>query len=229
MAGALPFIQGALGLAQLYQTFNQPKAPEAPPVLTYDQATKQAGDVINPQYQEQMTKTMNALDNVNLSRGFYGQAAGDAIKSERAADVERDRIAALSGLANQMVGQSQDNAYRYAALATQNAQQNSANRLSTLGNLFTQALDYPLQYANTTGYTLGGSPTTASRATMAGNAGNVVSSGAGTTATLNGQVSLPGNWASGSPGVNATNTARKNGLSGYGWGKLTNPWAGGTI
>lgn len=129
MAPILPIIQGATALVGLGQMLTPPKAPQAPPVLSWDQAMTQAQAQLNPLYQEQLQKTMQTVDHNNVARGFYGQMPGDAFKNARALDVERARLAAISGLANQMQGQSQDRASQYALSAAQNA----ANWKNNLG------------------------------------------------------------------------------------------------
>jgi len=52
----------------------------APPTLSYDEALEQAQGVLNPLYDEQLEKNLQAVDRGNLSRGFYGQMPGDALK-----------------------------------------------------------------------------------------------------------------------------------------------------
>jgi len=40
----------------------------APPTLTYDEALKQSQDVLNPLYDEQLEKNLQAVDRSNIAR-----------------------------------------------------------------------------------------------------------------------------------------------------------------
>ena len=93
----------------------------APPTLSYDEALEQAQGVLNPLYDEQLEKNLQAVDRGNLSRGFYGQMPGDALKRSTALDVERARAGQIASLAQQMMGQSQQNALQQQQLAAQYA------------------------------------------------------------------------------------------------------------
>ncbi len=93
----------------------------APPTLSYDEALEQAQGVLNPLYDEQLEKNLQAVDRGNLSRGFYGQMPGDALKLSRALDVERARAGQIASLAQQMQGQSQQQALQQQQLAAQYA------------------------------------------------------------------------------------------------------------
>lgn len=91
------------------------------PVLSYGDATLQAGDVLNPLYNEQLEKTLKQLDSANVARGFYGQLPADTMKRSTAADIERGRAGQIASLAQQMVGQSQQQAFQQQQLAAQMA------------------------------------------------------------------------------------------------------------
>ena len=110
MAEALPFIQGALGLAQLAQTVAgppaPPPAPKAPPTLGWDEAMRQATETLNPIYDERMQQTLGNVDKELIQRGFFGQLPGAALAGSRAADVERAKAAAIVSLGGQMQTQT---------------------------------------------------------------------------------------------------------------------------
>ena len=93
----------------------------APPTLTIEEAEQQAQKLLNPIYDEQLEKNLQAVDRGNLSRGFYGQMPGDALKRSTALDVERARAGQIASLAQQMQGQSQQQALQQQQLAAQYA------------------------------------------------------------------------------------------------------------
>lgn len=93
----------------------------APPTLSYDEALEQAQGVLNPLYDEQLMGNLESVDRGNLSRGFYGQMPGDALKRSTALDVERARAGQIASLSQQMMGQSQQNALQQQQLAAQYA------------------------------------------------------------------------------------------------------------
>lgn len=112
----------------------------APPTLSYDEALEQAQGVLNPLYDEQLEKNLQAVDRGNLSRGFYGQMPGDALKLSTALDVERARAGQIASLAQQMQGQSQQQALQQQQLAAQYA----LNRGQQSSGLFNNALNMGL-------------------------------------------------------------------------------------
>lgn len=93
----------------------------APPTLSYDEALEQAQGVLNPLYDEQLQNNLASVDLANISRGFYGQLPGDALKRSTALDVERARAGQIASLAQQMQGQSQQQALQQQQLAAQYA------------------------------------------------------------------------------------------------------------
>lgn len=116
---------------------------QAPPVLSLEEARKQAELALNPLFDEQLERTLASLDSSNLSRGFYGQMPGDALKMARATDIERSRISQIAQLAQQMQGQSHQQALQAQQLAAQIALNAGAQRAaawSNLGNTFTNNL-----------------------------------------------------------------------------------------
>lgn len=112
-------LQAATGLYNNW--FNK---PEEPKTLSYDEALRRAQEVYNPLYDRQLRDTLQAVDNQNIARGFFGQAPGAALAGQRAADVEGARAAAIAQLANQMVGQSEQQALQQQQLAMQYAMNN---------------------------------------------------------------------------------------------------------
>jgi len=161
MAEALPFIQGALGLAQLAQTVAgppaPPPAPKAPPTLGWDEAMRQATETLNPIYDERMQQTLRNVDKELIQRGFFGQLPGAALAGSRAADVERAKAAAIASLGGQMQTQSQEQALAQQRLAAEWAinqsnlwNQMQEQKIQGLGNLLHKSLYYPLDYAEAT-------------------------------------------------------------------------------
>lgn len=91
------------------------------PALSYAEATNQAKDMLNPLYDEQLERTLKQLDTANIARGFYGQLPADVMKRSTAAEIERGRAGQIASLAQQMVGQSQQQAFQQQQLAAQKA------------------------------------------------------------------------------------------------------------
>lgn len=139
MAAALPYIQAAgsiYGIGQGLGLWGQPKtssgsASGAAPGLSYDEALRQAGDVLNPMYDERLQQSLQEVDRHNIARGFFGQLPGAALSRSTAADIERSRAGQIAGLAQQMIGQSQQAALQQQQLAIQQA----AQRQGTFGNV----------------------------------------------------------------------------------------------
>jgi hypothetical protein len=100
IAAILPFIQGALMLAQLAQTVQgppqPPPPPEPPPTLGWDEAMRRATETLSPIYDERMQQTLAGVDKDLISRGFFGQLPGAALAGSRAAEVERAKAAAIA-------------------------------------------------------------------------------------------------------------------------------------
>jgi hypothetical protein len=122
VAEALPFIQAALGLAQLVQTFQGPQVPpmpEKPPTLGWDEAMRRATETLTPIYDERLQKTLEGVDKELIARGFFGQLPGAALAGARAADVERAKAAAIAALGGQMQSQSEEQALAQQRLAAE--------------------------------------------------------------------------------------------------------------
>lgn len=124
-----------------------PKAPPPPPTLTWEQARKQAGDVLNPIYDQQSKNTLQNVDRQSIARGFYGQMPADAFRGARAADVEVARAGQIGSLAQQMQGQNYQQALQSQQLAMQQALAQQQMGLGAFG----QGIQSALQYHDLTG------------------------------------------------------------------------------
>lgn len=127
----------------------------APPTLTYDEARTQAQDLLTPLYDEQLQKNLEQVDRHNLARGFYGQMPGDALKRSTAADIEQARAGQIASLAQQMKGQSQQQALQQQQLAAQYALSRGSQGQSMLSNAFNTALNAGFGYYDRTGQWFG--------------------------------------------------------------------------
>jgi hypothetical protein len=157
----------------------------APPTLSYDEALEQAQGVLNPLYDEQLEKNLQTVDRGNLSRGFYGQMPGDALKRSTALDVERARAGQIASLAQQMKGQSQLQALQLQQLAAQYA----LGRGQQFQNWANIALNAANSWYNMTGQVpFMGNP-------LAGNSGNIDPSKLTTKQTVD--LITSGNWNTG--------------------------------
>lgn len=97
----------------------RPKTPQPPPGLSYEEATTRAQTVLAPVFERMMQETLADVSRHNISRGFYGQAPGDALAERMARDVAGQEAMAIGSLADQMVGQTNQHAAQMAALAQQ--------------------------------------------------------------------------------------------------------------
>lgn len=118
--------------AMMAQYLTMPQVP----VLSQDEAMNQATTQLSPVYADRMKEVMKQTDYNNLSSGFYGQMPGDALKRETAVQEEGERTRGISGLAQQLVGQSQANANTQTGLALQRNQMG----LSSMMNAFQTAI-----------------------------------------------------------------------------------------
>lgn len=66
---------------------SQPQAPER---MNYEDALKQAEEAMRPQYEKSRERVLSDVDRSLISRGFYGQAPGDAFKARTMANMESD-------------------------------------------------------------------------------------------------------------------------------------------
>ena len=115
-----------------------PQAPKPQPTLTYNQGMKQAEGVYNPLYEELIPKALEAVDQNNIRRGFFGQLPGAALSRSTAADLQNQKAQAIGQLANQLVGQSQANANTMQQLA----QQQYASQANALLSALSSAMNY---------------------------------------------------------------------------------------
>ena len=157
----------------------------APPTLGYDEALEQAQGVLNPLYDEQLEKNLQAIDRSNIARGFYGQMPGDAFKRSTAAEIESARAGQIASLAQQMQGQSQLQALQQQQLAAQYA----LGRGQLNQNWANIALNAASSWYNMTGQVpFMGNP-------LAGNSGNIDPSKLTTKQTVD--LITSGNWNTG--------------------------------
>jgi hypothetical protein len=115
-----------------------PQAPKPQPTLTYKQGMKQAEGVYNPLYEQLIPKALEAVDQNNIRRGFFGQLPGAALSRSTAADLQNQKAQAIGQLANQLVGQSQANANTMQQLA----QQQYASQANALLSALSSAMNY---------------------------------------------------------------------------------------
>jgi len=73
--------------------------------------------VLNPLYDQQLKNTLQNVDRQSRERGFYGQMPADAFRGARAADIETARSGQIGSLANQMQGQTYQQALQAQQLA----------------------------------------------------------------------------------------------------------------
>lgn len=115
-----------------------PQVPTMKPALSYDAAQQQAQEFYNPMYGELMNKSLDAVDQSNVRRGFFGQLPGAALQRSTAADVENKKAQAIGQFANQLVGQSQD----YSLGLQQAAQQQYQAQANALMSALNAAVNY---------------------------------------------------------------------------------------
>jgi hypothetical protein len=95
-----------LGLTRDYESARNWES-ELSPELGWQDALGQSETILNPLYQDQMETTLENQANANKRRGFYGQAPGDLLMQERAAEVEKARLGAIGQMASQLQQASQ--------------------------------------------------------------------------------------------------------------------------
>lgn len=69
----------------------------------YESALKEAEAILGPQYQRAREQTMSEVDRNIVSRGFYGQAPGDAIRARTLTDLDMAYQAALGNYATNIM------------------------------------------------------------------------------------------------------------------------------
>ncbi|MFZ5650153.1 MAG: hypothetical protein ACOY4I_04775 [Bacillota bacterium] len=101
---------------------------QMPPTLSFVEAQARAKGQLDPLYDDTLKKTLEAVDESNIRRGFFGQMPGAALSRSTAADIENRRIGAINSLANNLVGKSESDAKAQQQIALQQ-QQHQANLL----------------------------------------------------------------------------------------------------
>ncbi len=109
---------------------SQYPVPEAPEVLSWEEAQNRAEASLNPLYEQESAARLKALEQDLIRRGFFGQMPSVPVIREEAASIENARNAAIANLAQQMVGQSEQNVQN----AQQLAQQAWATKLGAVMN-----------------------------------------------------------------------------------------------
>lgn len=122
------------GINLLKSLFGGGRQPPMPPTLSYNEALRRAEDVLNPVYDRYLRDTLKQIDSANIARGFYGQLPGDALARSTAADIQGARASQIANLAQQMVGQSEQQALAQQQLALQWAQQQQAARQQAMSS-----------------------------------------------------------------------------------------------
>ncbi len=107
-------------------TVMQPYATKTVPTLSFNEALSRATAMYQPLYKQKMESTLENVDKDTIKRGFFGQLPAAALKRSTAAQVQSDENAASAAMANQLVGQSEDNAYKQQQLALQEWQANTS-------------------------------------------------------------------------------------------------------
>jgi hypothetical protein len=121
---------------------SQPKEPKAPERMSYDEAMGQARDVMTPQYEESKENVMGDVNKNLISRGFYGQAPGDALRANTMGNMETDFQGQLANYATNL--QNQQYAQDYQTYQTNLGQYNQRpNTSQMLGSLAGQFLGGP--------------------------------------------------------------------------------------
>ena len=69
----------------------------------YESALMEAEAILGPQYQRAREQTMREVDRNMVSRGFYGQAPGDAIRASTLTDLDTAYQAALGNYATNIM------------------------------------------------------------------------------------------------------------------------------
>jgi len=97
-------------------------------VLSYEEALKQAGDQINPIYEKGMNDFMEQSDKNAVRRGVFNQVPTEAYKNYKAGEIQSEKSAQISSLANKLRGQSVNEANQTKQLNMQEIQ----NKLNVL-------------------------------------------------------------------------------------------------
>jgi hypothetical protein len=115
-------------VGSLYNTYNAYKNAKNTQAMSYGDALTRAQNTLDSLYDKRVTSTVKDLDNASASRGFYGQAAADQLKSNTIGDIRQNQASHVANLASQLQGQSVQNAAN-----AQNAFTNSLGSLDLSG------------------------------------------------------------------------------------------------
>jgi hypothetical protein len=108
---AIPIIQAIGAAASAYGAYKSAKSANDS-VMGYGDALNQAQTTLDSLYNNKVTSAVNSLDNASASRGFYGQAAADQLKSNTIGDIRANQASNVASLANQLqTGSAQQAAY----------------------------------------------------------------------------------------------------------------------
>ena len=85
-----PWILAGVGGYLLGSNRSKGSSPKAPERMSYEEALKQADEAMRPGYEKGRERVLGDIDTSLVSRGFYGQAPGDAFAARTMADMESD-------------------------------------------------------------------------------------------------------------------------------------------
>ncbi len=87
----------------------RPQIQQQNPMMSYQDALKQAQAALDPQYQKMLKTTLGNIDRNSMARGFYGQLPTDVFKRSTAGDLSMQHQANLAQYANQVQQQNFQN------------------------------------------------------------------------------------------------------------------------
>lgn len=100
-----PWLLAAAAGGYLLGSNNKGSSPEAPERMPYEEALKQAEEAMRPGYEKGRERVLGDIDTSLVSRGFYGQAPGDAFTARTMADMESDFQGQLAASASNLQNQ----------------------------------------------------------------------------------------------------------------------------
>ncbi|TCO79135.1 hypothetical protein [Marinisporobacter balticus] len=103
-----------------------PKRPDTP-TMAYEEAVSRSRNQLGGQIDQGNKRVLSAMDKDAIARGFYGQLPQDMEKRYKAQELEVSKNAAINNLANNMVGQSKEDALneQKMSMSEQSAQLNT--------------------------------------------------------------------------------------------------------
>lgn len=113
-------------LTQIYNAINalMPQQKDIAPAITYQEGLTQAGEQLNPIYDQQMIELNKNIDNRDAISGWLGQVPANVMKRSSQIQENAIRTSKISELANQLVAQSQNNANTQKQLSQTDKAQN---------------------------------------------------------------------------------------------------------